>query len=242
LTRYIVIALCSLISSISLGQNEAPEIPPKIIPEYHFNLAYTGVVNDVEHIEVGLNKDLINLASNNLRLGLGIRMGLQDSKPKNYTSAHTDIKGIDDHLDTLQLGRVQSVSFNMYFNGEYFVSKHISFGMAVDLLGISTGLTYEGDYAPGVTSQEYRYFPTEEVEAKPTESNAFWFGNSKGCLNTQLYTRIPLSRKVSMRLGVSYLFQEFSTELGYGAFKSYRFENNNLAFFAGITFNRFDEK
>lgn len=241
--RIFAITICLFGFGAIMAQNEAPEIPLKIIPEYHFNLAYAnGQSSSIQHIELGLNKDLINVLDNKLRLGLGVRMGIQDNKNISFTSAHASIKGNENHLDTLSLDRVQSAAFNFYFNGEYHVSKHISFGTTLDLLGISAGVKTEGEYLPGATSQEFGYYALPEVEAYPTPSNAFSLGNSKGCLNAQLYAKIALSRKVALRLGVSYLYQEFSTDHGYGAFKSYRFENNGMAFFGGFTFNRFDEK
>lgn len=241
--RVLVIAVFLGGTLNAFAQNEAPEIPPKIIPEYHFNLAYaSGLSSDVQHLEVGLNKDLVNVLSNKLRLGLGVRIGVQDNKDMGFTSAHASIKGNESHLDTLLFDRVQSGAFNFYFNGEYHVSKHVSFGTTLDLLGISTGIKSDATYAPGATSQAYGYYRVEEVEAYPTASNAFSLGNSKGCLNAQLYAKIALSRKVAIRVGMSYLYQEFSTDNGYGAFSSYRFENNNVAFFGGVTFHRFDEK
>lgn len=214
--RIIAIAICFLGFQAVTAQNEAPEIPPKIIPEYHFNLAYATNIKPegIQHIEVGLNKDLVNVFNNKLRLGLGVRLGIQDSKNPVFTSAHASIKGDADNLDTLFADRVQSAGFNFYFNGEYIFAKHQSFGLTLDLLGISAGLNYDAVYLPGVTSRQYGYYTVQDVEMYPTASNAFSFGNAKGNLNTQLYYRIELSRKLSFRIGASYLYQEFSTDEG----------------------------
>ena len=232
-----------LTGSLSFGQNEAPEIPPKIIPDYHFNLSYTSVQSaDIQHAEIGLNKDLFMLMSNKLRLGLGLRAGIQDNQNIAFTSAHASIKDNPNNLDTLFHSRVQSAAFNLYFNGEYALSKHVTFGLNLDLLGISTGLATDADYSPGATSQAYGYYAIDDVESIPTAANAFSFGNSKGALNTQLYVKLRVTRKVALRLGGAYLFQEFSTENGYGAFKSYRYEYNSIGYFVGLTFNRFNEK
>jgi hypothetical protein len=243
LKQLIPILILGLCVSFSYGQNEAPEIPLKIIPEYHFNLSYTTVLeDDIQHAEIGLNKDLINVLDNKLRLGLGVRVGIQDNQNISFTSAHASIKKNEEHRDTLFHGRVQSAAFNFYFNGEYHLSKHISFGLNLDLLGISTGSKTDADYKPGVTSQNNLYYPIDEVESVSTAANAFSLGNSKGCLNAQVYAKVALSRKVAFRLGAAYLFQEFSTTEGYGAFNSYRYEYNTVGIFAGFTFNRFNEK
>ena len=239
---YSILALV-LTSVVSFCQNEAPEIPPKLIPDYHFNLSYTAVSNTaIQHAEIGLNKDLFTLMSNKVRLGLGLRAGIQDNKDISFTSAHGAIKGNANHHDTLFHSRVQSAAFNLYFNGEYHLSKHVAFGLNLDLLGITTGLSTDANYIPGSTSEEYGYYAVEDVESIPTAANAFSFGDSKGGLNTQLYVKLALSRKVAFRAGVSYLFQEYSTELGYGAFKSYRYEYNTIGYHVGFTFNRFNEK
>ncbi|MFT5723714.1 MAG: hypothetical protein ACI9JN_000831 [Bacteroidia bacterium] len=241
--RIIAIAICTCLVHLAFSQNEAPEIPPKVIPEYHFNLSYTFVhPESIQHLEIGLNKDIINLYSNKVRLGLGVRAGIQDNFNVDFTSAHSSIKDNANNRDTLYHKRLQSASFNLYFNGEYHVSKHVSFGLNLDVLGVSTGLKTDATYRPGITSQQLGYTVVDDVETQPTAANAFSFGNSKGSLNTQLYAKIELSRKVAFRAGIGYLFQEFSTEKGYGANNSYRFEYNTAAFFAGITFHRFDEK
>ena len=155
--RFTAILVCFLGFGAAMAQNEAPEIPPKIIPEYHFNLAYARSFSDtkIQHVELGLNKDLINVFNNKLRLGLGVRIGIQDNQYPVFTSAHASIKGDKNNHDTLfLLDRVQSAAFNFYFNGEYHVAKHSSFGLTLDLLGVSGGLKSDAVYIPGPTSEE----------------------------------------------------------------------------------------
>lgn len=227
----------------AIAQNEPPEIELKTIPEYHVNLSYGWNTSEgIQHVELGLNKDLFNFKDDKIRIGFGVRMGVQDNAKRSYTTAHPTIKDNAADIDSIYLDKAVSVALNFYLNAEYYLTDKISVGGNMDLLGISMGPDYDAGYMPGTTSIQKGWVAENKVNAFATRANAFSFGNSKGCLNSQLYVRAEPFRKVSFRFGLAYLFQEFSTDRSFGAYSAYRFENNKMALFAGVTFNRFDEK
>ncbi len=241
--KYIYISLFLGLSFLSQAQNEPPAEVLKAIPDYRFNLSYAWSPTDaVRHVELGLNKDIINLRENKLRLGLGVRMGIQDNQNISFTTAHPTLKSSDATIDTLFNDRVLSVAFNFYANGEYFLLKNLSVGINLDLLGVSTGGDSKAFYRPGAHSKANGFIAESGITSFPTKANAFSSGNSKGSLNSQLYVRYEPFRRVGIRAGFAYLFQEFSTEQTLGSNSAYRYENNGMAFFVGITFNRIQEK
>jgi hypothetical protein len=226
-----------------MGQNEPPADEVKLLPEYRFNLGYAqDIPGNTRQLEVGLYRDLLNIKQNKYHLGMGIRMGVQQNNELAFTTAHPDLKSTDNKVDTLYIDQAISVGFNFFVNAEYQWTKSIAFGANLDILGWSVGTTEDRTYSPGTTSIQEGHSKDETASAYPTQANAFSFGNSKGCLNSQLYVKFNVSRKVGIRLGMAYLFQEYSTERTWGEFNAYRFEHNGPAFFAGLTFNRFDEK
>ena len=226
-----------------VAQNEPPEIELKTIPDYRFNLSYARNANEgVQHVELGLNKDIINVYQEKVRLGFGVRLGLQDNRDVRFTTAHATIKDKEANIDTLILDVGQSGAVNLYLNAEYQILKKLSVGVNLDLLGTSFGAEEKGVYRPGTMSQGGGYQAEAEVVASPTSANAFSMGNSKGGLNSQLYVRFEPARRFGIRAGLAYLFQEYSTARAFGSFSSYRYENNVPAFFIGVTFNRIEEK
>lgn len=243
MTRFFNIFLLVALSSFAFGQNEPKEIPLKAFPEYRFNVSYAeGLSASVRNLEIGLNTELLKFKQDNLIFGMGVRAGIQDYNKVTFTTAHANIKSQENDRDSLYFNRVQSMALNLSANVEYKLIPKLWVGGSLDLLGISLGLDSDAEFRPGVTSQQLGYFSESITDAHPTSANAFSFGNAKGCLNSQVYVRVEFSRKVNLRAGLAYLYQEFSTEDGYGAYSAYRYQNNNLAFFAGLTFNRFNEK
>lgn len=236
------IALLLGISSLSMGQNEPPPEEFKTIPDYRFNVGYAWKGQGIRHLELGLNKDLLDYNQEKLRFGLGVRIGTQQNQNVSFTTAHPSIKKNEANVDTLFHENVVSVAGNFYANLEYYILKKLSVGVNLDLLGISTGSNTNGTFVPGDASHQRGYESDNKAKSFPTQANAFSMGNSKGCLNSQLFVRYEPFRRFGIRAGFSYLFQEFSTEQTYGFFDAYRYENNTPAFFIGVTFNRIDEK
>ncbi|MBO6517422.1 MAG: hypothetical protein JJ975_12815 [Bacteroidia bacterium] len=239
---FLISLLVGLLTNVQ-AQNEPPETVLKKIPDYRFNVSYAWRPSQpIQHLEIGLNKDLLNLKQDQIRLGLGVRAGIQDNNGVPFTTAHADLKKSDGNIDTLSLDRVQSFAFNFYANAEYYLMEKLSVGMNLDLLGFTAGQEFDGTFLPGSASRQAGHTSDNTVTAFPTSSNAYSSQNSKGSLNAQLFVRFEPFRRVGLRGGFSYLFQEFSTENGYGANEAYRFENNGLGFFIGVTFNRIEEK
>lgn len=213
------------------------------IAEYRFNASLAKSIKPgVLHLELGLNKDLFNFLDNDLRLGFGVRLGVQDNNNLSYTSARKAYKKDDNLVDTMVFGRTQVLSFNFNAQAEYYLKKWLAAGLAVDLIGISTGVETNAAYHPGKESTTSGYKSLSEVKTRPTSANAFSLADQKGTLNTQLFLRLEPNKNFAFRIGFACLMNEFSTELTYGSRGQYRFENNVGAYFLGVSFNKFDNK
>jgi hypothetical protein len=212
------------------------------IADYRFNLGFTKAGGGVMNVELGLNRDLFNFYDNDLRLGFGVRMGLQNNKDVTFASAGKEWKEKDNTIDYITFEQIQSMSFNLYAQAEYYVKPKLSGGINLDLLGISTGPTKNGNYRPGVTSMLEGFKAKSNVEAKATQANAFSFSNSKGSLVSQVYGRFEPNKHIAFKIGYAFVLSEISTVETQGNGGQFRFENNTGGVFFGFSYNKFDNK
>lgn len=235
-----------LIVGLSFGveaQNEPADIPEKTIPEYRFNIGYgQSLEGNTQFANITLHKDLLNFKDEKILIGMGLRGFITDAKDIGFTTAHADIKKNINDVDTMMTDRVQAGSLNLFLNAEYKLTKRIYVGGTLDFIGFSGGLDYDGDYRPGPTSQADNHLAQNNITLYPTAANAFGLRNAKGTLHSGVFVRLQVHRKVGIRLGLSHVTQEFSTDLGYGSNQAYRFKNHSWAYMASLCFNRFDEK
>lgn len=214
-----------------------------MIADYHVNVAFSKSVQPgVAHLELGMNKDLFNFMDNKLRLGFGVRVGVQDNQQVTFTTARKALKDSESNIDSLYYDQVQGFSFNFYANGEYYLKSWLSVGLNTDILGITTGFEKDATYSPGMASAQSGASRDIFATARPTAANAFSFGDQKGMLMSQLFVRFEPSKQISFKLGYSILMAEYSTVESYGGNTQYRFENHSGAFAFGISFNKFDNK
>jgi len=212
------------------------------IADYRFNLGFTKAEKGVSHAELGFNRDLFNFLDNDLRLGFGVRLGVQDNVDITFLTARDDLKDRSEAIDTLRFDRVQSASFNLYAQAEYYVLSWLSGGVNLDLVGITAGSEVEGRYGPGAESISSGYIAETDVNSRPTKANAFSFGSQKGSLVSQIYARFEPSEQIAIKLGYSFVLTEYSTLETKGANQQFRFENNTGGVFIGLSFNKFDNK
>lgn len=183
--------------------------------------------------------------SQKLQLGLGIRFTSGFATDKYYETAKAKLTSgktgpavlfADDiraNIDSFFIGKTQINSLNLSFNSEYLLSKKISVGFNIDLIGFSFGAAKKGIYINNGN--------TSLVNAKPTAFNALLVSdNDLGSLNSELFIRYKLNSKWSLRGGTSFLFGEYTTDTEVqkiNGINNDRFRYKSLYGIVGLTYH-----
>ncbi len=151
-----------------------------------------------------------------LKLGIGGRFTSSFATDKYYTTANAKLTSgktgpavlfaddIPANIDSFFVGKTQINSLNISFNSEYELSKKLSVGFNIDLIGFSFGAAKQGIYINNGNSSL--------VGSKPSSFNALLISdNDLGSLNSELFIRYKINNRWSLRGGTSFLFNEYST-------------------------------
>lgn len=110
------------------------------------------------------------------------------------------------NIDSVLFPNSQVNMFNLTLNLGYNITKRISAGLNVDLIGFSfgkkqNGVYYANNFATGVP-----------VTAKPTSVNLFLISdNDKGSLNSEFFIRYKWNDSWNVKLAFQFLFAEYTT-------------------------------
>ncbi|MFZ1452808.1 MAG: hypothetical protein WAT20_08895 [Ferruginibacter sp.] len=110
------------------------------------------------------------------------------------------------NIDSLLFPKSQVNMFNLTLNLGYNITKKISAGLNIDLIGFSfgkkqNGIYYANNFATGVP-----------VTAKPTNVNLFLISdNDKGSLNSEFFAKYKWNDSWSVKLAFQFLFAEYTT-------------------------------
>jgi hypothetical protein len=110
------------------------------------------------------------------------------------------------NIDSVLFPKSQVNMFNLTFNLGYNITKRISAGLNIDLIGFSfgkkqNGIYYANNLATGVP-----------VTAKPTSVNLFLISdNDKGSLNSEFFAKYKWNDSWSVKLAFQFLFTEYTT-------------------------------
>ncbi len=151
-----------------------------------------------------------------LQLGIGARLTNSFGSDQYFTTANAKLTSgktglgvlfaddIPANIDSFFVGNPQINALNISLNSEYLITKKISVGFNIDLIGFSFGASKTGTYINnGKTSL---------VGAKPTSLNVLLVSdNDKGSLNSEIFARYKLNSKWSLRGGAAFLFNEYTT-------------------------------
>jgi len=166
------------------------------------------------------------LASNRLRLGLGLRYSYFNGKELRYTTADRDqLQGAG--VERVFLEAPETHSLNAVFAASYLVTNRVEVGFNIDLLGLSAG----GDRVATVQSPG-----SGVVMVHPTSFNLLLGGRrDRGTLNSEFYGGIWATPRVLVRIGLSHFVSEYSTDqaLPNG---SDRFRNTGNLVFGAVTY------
>jgi hypothetical protein len=170
------------------------------------------------------------------KIGLGVRANFHSSGHSQYITAPAELtsgkKSLaafftpykNDKLDTLHMEAASILSFNTKLSLEYSVFKKTAIGFNIDLFGVSIGPEKSGRFA----AKEDPSLNNTNQTAKPTFFNILLISDSdRGSLNSELYVRKTLKSDNSLRFGLSFQFNEYTTTNTL-TFDNDRFRRKNL--------------
>lgn len=181
-------------------------------------------------------------AAKKFALGLGGRLTSYFGNNQYYTTAPAELTsggtgpGVifkDDiiaNIDSFLVRSPQANCLNISFNLEYPLSKKITAGFNIDMIGFSFGSSQPGTYINGTTSTP--------VNASPTPFNILLVSdNDRGSLNSELYLRYFLNERIAIKLGAQFLFTEYTTTYNVQTYPSGndRFRNKSLMVCLGVS-------
>ena len=159
--------------------------------------------------------------SHRFRIGYGLRFTSAfgsntdyRTAPAKLTSGTESIVALfsDDliaNIDTIRFPKTQINSLNISINLEYAISRKLEVGFNIDAIGVSFGGNQKGTFIANSTGSSLN---GTVQEAKPTSFNLLLISDSdRGSLNSEAYVRYRLNPRVSLRGGLGFQFNEYTT-------------------------------
>ncbi len=180
------------------------------------------------------------------KLGYGVRFTAQGGSNLYYTTAPAILtskqKGpqvlfsetFPENIDTFLVTNSQNNSLNISINLQYTIKEKIDIGFNIDALGFTFGAATTGKYIAYQSKES-----GSNQTAKPTAFNVLLISdNDIGMLNSELYLRYWLNKRVGIRAGVTFIFTEYTTTNKL-RLDNNRWRNKALMGMIGITFSPF---
>lgn len=184
--------------------------------------------------------------NNRFKIGGGIRLNTFFSGQKNYLTAPAKLtsgaqsivalftENIASNLDTLQVSKTAAGSLNSTIILQYSFPK-LDIGFNIDAFGVSFGGKQTGTFL----ANESKSLNKTSQTAKPTTFNLLLISDSdKGSLNSELYARYWVSKRLAIRGGASFQFLEYTTDKTL-TFENNRFRHKALLPFIAVSFSPF---
>ena len=140
-------------------------------------------------------------------------------------------ENIVENMDTFLIQSPQVTSLNLSINIHYKFTQKITAGFNIDGIGFSFGGEKQGNYINGFTGSI--------TQGKPTSFNALLISdNDLGSLNSELFAQYQLNNKLAIKLGVSFLFTEYTTSTKVQTFpeENDRFRKKSLMLGLGVSY------
>lgn len=160
--------------------------------------------------------------SHRFRIGYGLRFTSAfgsntdyRTAPAKLTSGNESIvalfsEDIIANIDTIRFPKTQINSLNLSINLEYAISRKLEVGFNIDAIGISFGGNQTGIFT--ANSPVRSSLSGTAQEAKPTAFNLLLISDSDlGSLNSEAYIRYRVTPKISVRGGLGFQFNEYTT-------------------------------
>jgi hypothetical protein len=193
-------------------------------------------------LSLAFARDFLVGRRDNIVLGFGVRFTGYSGTQQYYVTAPAQLtsgakgphvifkRNIVANMDSLLVSRPVVVATNLYVNLGYKFSGKLSAGFNIDVFGISAGRQVVGTYINGSS--------TTQTTANVTSWNVLLVSdNDRGTLNSELYAKYWLGRKISLRGGVQFLFTEYTTGTEVQQFPepNDRFRRKSLMFMIGTS-------
>jgi hypothetical protein len=145
-------------------------------------------------------------------VGLGGRMTACFGSNQYYSTAPASITSggapfgepTRGNVDSLLVASTQIFAINAMFNFGYRLTRNLTVGFNIDLIGYSFGGQNKGTYVNGKEVQS--------VLSNPTAFNVLLIGNNdRGTLNSEFYVKYRLNDRWSVKGGLQHLFTEYTT-------------------------------
>lgn len=210
---------------------------PRVTQTLDLGLATKGSVTT---IALSINRLHGLWQSRRLRIGYGLRLTSAFGRNTDYKTAPSELvkgpgkesvlglfsKDLDENIDTLRLPKTQGHSVNLSFNLEYVLSRRVELGFNIDVVGFTFGPKQSGTF---IANRPVRSpLSGTDQEAYLTQFNVLLGDRSdRGSLNSESYVRYRFNPHFSLRTGLSFQFNEYTTtnKLTFG---NDRFRSSNL--------------
>ena len=175
--------------------------------------------------------------SRRFRIGYGLRLTSAFGRDTDYKTAPSRLvkgpgkgsalglfaKNLDENLDTLWVPTTQANVLNVSLHLEYALNRRVDVGFNIDLIRFTFGPNQVGRF---VTNSPVRSsLSGTEQPARLTSFNILLGDQSdRGSLNSEAYVRYRFSDRISLRGGLSFIANEYTTDrqltLGNDRFRS----------------------
>jgi hypothetical protein len=163
-------------------------------------------------------------------VGFGGRITSYVGNNQYYTTAPAELIS-GNNIDTLLVKSPFVTSLNVSINIHYQVTPKFLAGFNIDALGFSLGSKTQGNYINGSSGAI--------TKGKPTTLNALLIGNNDyGSLNSELFLNYKFNEKWSAKIGVTYLFTEYTTDTKVQTFpkENDRFRDKTMMLGLGVVY------
>lgn len=185
--------------------------------------------------------------SHRFRIGYGLRLTSAfgsntdyRTAPANLTSGNQSIvalfsNDIVANIDTVRFPKTQINSLNISFNMEYALSRRFDVGVNIDVIGFSVGGKQTGTF---IANSPFRSsLSGSQQEAKPTVFNLLLISDSDlGSLTSEYYVRYRINPRVSVRGGINFQFNEYTTNRKL-TFENDRFRSKNFLPLVAVSYH-----
>ena len=183
------------------------------------------------------------------RIGYGLRLTSAFGRTTDYDTAPADLvkgkgkgsviglfsKDLEETVDTLRLSQTQGHSVNISLSLEYALSHRVDLGINIDLIGFTFGPNQSGIF---IANSPLRSPLSGTVqEASLTSFNILLGDKSdRGSLNSEGYVRYRLNSRFSLRAGLSFQFNEYTTSRKL-TFDNDRFRSSNTRVMLAVSYH-----
>jgi hypothetical protein len=183
------------------------------------------------------------------KLGYGLRFNAYAATNRSYITAPAYltsgekgpqvlfIENTEENIDTFSVAKAQHNSLNAVIYLEYDISDKWGVGFNIDAAGIAFGKEVLGT----PISSNKPVNTVNQLSAKPTAYNVLLISdNDIGMLNSELYVKYSVTKKLTVSVGFTFLFTEYTTteKITYND-NNDRFRNKSLLGMISINYKPF---